>query len=398
MRVRWLGERQPLFPYPEDVHAWVDEAFSAQGAYAALPRAGADVGVAASPSVVWNQALLDAFMNAATVLPAQLSVARNAMTEHTAWPGSHPSNQSDEARLYDLFLCPRDAPPTTLTDLRRCSHRVCLTLPAECDVFRTPGFGTAPHTVSIPRAAAWVAQVSTWPQLLWLLQGAPHALRSASLGARAVQAGQSMVAKNVRIHGTAYVEASILQEGVEVDAHATVVGSYVGHGVRIADHSALHHCVVGARSQTLADTLLRRVVALSGCTISNLDMTEVLLGRDCFVTAGVIFFGGQPGSTVQIGQAPDAPLDTRRAELGSAVGHSCVLGTRAIFVPGRAIPGRTVVVMRPEEGVMKMPDVQRGTAVAWDSGALVPVAKRWPDYLPPELNGACDGPAKGGVR
>ncbi|MEW5854524.1 MAG: hypothetical protein AB2A00_37455 [Myxococcota bacterium] len=378
MGVQWLGKAEGLFPYPEPPQALIDETLGRPGVYAAADGAQ----VVAARHVAWNAALLDAFKAAATQLPARLCVVRNTMTEHTAALGTAALTDDGAARVYDLFLVDRPLTDVTdeeatLADLRQRAHPVRVTLPVDEMTVRTPGYGAAPYRFPFPLARAWVAHVTRWPHLLWLLQGAPYALCG----------GQNVVGQNVRIHSTALVEGSVLEDGVEVEAHATVVGSYIGRGARLADHSAIHHSVIGPGCSTLADTFLRRVVALPGSTISNLDLCEVLLGRGVFITAGVIFFTGAKGVTVRVGQGPDDEQDTGRSELGGAVGHACVLGTRAIFVPGRALPGGTVIVMRHEEGVLTMPTgLAPGTLTAWDNAALVKVSERWPGYRAPEVD------------
>jgi carbonic anhydrase/acetyltransferase-like protein (isoleucine patch superfamily) len=379
-----LGESTPLFPYPEDastlLHLMLGDAVN-PGSVPSGRR------VVAAPYVAFNAALLQALDAAATTLPARLEVVCSAMTEWTAPLGGAPNTADGKARAYDLFLTAPDAPGATLEELRARATPVRLTLPCAVEEIRTQGMGPAPHVSALPRSAALVAHVQRWPHLLWFGQMWPFAARAAALPAGMLLAGGNVVGNNVRVHPTALVERSVLQDGVEVDAHATVMDSVLGPGVRVADHTAVHHSVLGRECGTLADSFLRRVVALPGSTISNMDLREVLLGSNVFITAGVIFFTGQHGSNARCGQSPETLEDSGHAELGGAVGHKCVLGARAIFEPGRALPGGVIIVMRPEEGVLNIPqDVPPGTLLAWDNAALVEVSQRWPGYLPPEVD------------
>ena len=74
------------------------------------------------------------------------------------------------------------------------------------------------------------------------------------------------------------------------------------------------------------------------------------------------------------------------ALLGGCAGHECLLGTRAIFLPGRAVPNRTIIVMRPEEGVVKLPEqALPGQAHVYHQGRILPLAEVLPQYSPAEL-------------
>ncbi|MFZ9890044.1 MAG: hypothetical protein ACO3JL_21310, partial [Myxococcota bacterium] len=128
-----------------------------------------------------------------------------------------------------------------------------------------------------------------------------------------------------------------------------VMRSFLGEGVHVADHAVIADCVIGPGSHTLVDTHLRRVVAMGGSTLSNLGTSDLLLGREVFLTTGVAFFGGEPSRTVVVEGA-----DTHRPVLGGCVGHKVTLGARALFAAGVAVPSGTVVVGRPDEAAQKL--------------------------------------------
>jgi carbonic anhydrase/acetyltransferase-like protein (isoleucine patch superfamily) len=207
-----------------------------------------------------------------------------------------------------------------------------------------PG-GPPPHVLRVPRVERLAARVSHWLHVLNLNQ----ALLASERRARGLLASDNALADDAEVHPTALVEGSILAAGAAVEHHASVLGSYIGEGVRVADHAVLVDCVIGAGCHTLVDTHLRRVIAFGGSTLSNLHSEDLLLGREVFITTGVSFFGSTPGrSAVVDGE------DTRRPVLGGCAGHKCVLGARALFGGGVAVPAGTVIVMRPDEGIVKM--------------------------------------------
>ncbi len=82
-------------------------------------------------------------------------------------------------------------------------------------------------------------------------------------------------------------------------------------------------------------------------------------------------------------------IDTGRWILGSCAGHGSILGslgTRGVFAPGRTLPNRTIVVMRPTQGVLKAPDrvAPLHPHVCLD-GSVVPLEQALPDWRPPEI-------------
>jgi NDP-sugar pyrophosphorylase family protein len=153
----------------------------------------------------------------------------------------------------------------------------------------------------------------------------------------------------VKIHPSAYVHNSVLEDGVTLEANASVVDSHVGAGVHIADHAVIAQCVLGAGCRTLVDTHLRRVIALPDSTLSNLDLQDVVIGTGVFVTTAVAYFQGQKGMPLVVdGVAVTRPV------VGGAIGARCRLGSRALLAAGVSLPPGAVVVARPEEALAKI--------------------------------------------
>lgn len=213
--------------------------------------------------------------------------------------------------------------------------------------------GPAPHLLRVPRCRRLAGRVSHWLHLLNL----NHALLVAERERLGATSGRNHWEGRAAIHPTALVEDSIIASRVVIEQGASVMRCFLGEGVHVADHAVLADCVIGPGSHTLVDTHLRRVVAMGGSTLSNLGTSDLLLGREVFLTTGVAFFGGEPGRTVVVDGA-----DTRRPVLGGCVGHKVTLGARALFAAGVAVPSGTVVVGRPDEAAQKLDE--RGLARA----------------------------------
>lgn len=247
---------------------------------------------------------------------------------------------------------------------------------------RIANFAGQQTDLKIPAARALACSLSHWPQILWLNQ----ALAYADDFCRRKNRHGVVLAEGVKVHPTAYLEHCIIGEGSEIDAHASVIDSIVGARCRIADHSSLTGCVLANDGQTLTDSQLRRVVAYPQATVSNLGLEEVLLGRASFVTTASIFFTSTPFETTSY-VVDGQRWPSQRPLLGSSVGHRCILGARAIFQPGLALPNDTTVVMRPEEGVARIdPVLKEGQPACWNEGRLVPLAEVFPEHQPPELD------------
>lgn len=212
---------------------------------------------------------------------------------------------------------------------------------------RVPPHGRPPHVVEIPVVRRLCGEIGHWLDALELSLAA---LATRRLELR-LDTGSNRQGAKVDIHPTAYVSGSILEDGVRLEPHASVIDSFVGKGALIADHSVIAGCVIGERCRTLVDTSLRRVVAQPGSTLSNLGLSDVVIGRDVFLTTAVSFYGPAPGQDVEV-----EGRDTRRALLGGAIGARAVLGARALLAAGLALPPGIIVVSKPDEAAAKLDD------------------------------------------
>ncbi len=210
---------------------------------------------------------------------------------------------------------------------------------------RVPPHGRAPHVVEVPAVRRLCGELTHWLEALELSLAALQT-RRLELG---LGEGRNLLGKKVDVHPTAYVSGSILEDGVRLEPHASVVDSYVGKDVLVADHTVIAGCVIGAGCRTLVDTSVRRVVAQPGSTVSNLGLSDAILGREVFLTTAVSFFGPAPGEDVVV-----EGRDTGRALLGGAVGARAVLGARALLAAGLALPAGIIVVSKPDEAAAKL--------------------------------------------
>jgi hypothetical protein len=200
--------------------------------------------------------------------------------------------------------------------------------------------GRAPHVLRLPKVKRLLGQPRHWLHVLDL-----------SLACLASFPRLPRRTKKTFVHPTATVIDSVLGDGVRVEAGASVVDSVIGDDVIVADASVIHTSVIGARCRTLVDTHLRRVVAMPGSTLSNLDMQDAIFGREVFLTTGVAFFADAPGADVVVDG-----IDSGRPVLSGAIGARAVLGSRALFRCGVAVPPGALIVARPGEALGRLDD------------------------------------------
>lgn len=294
------------------------------------------------------------------------------------------SEQAQAGTLpFDVFL---DAPVGAgLEELRQRAKPVLVSGPARLFRRELARLGPPPHHQDLPDDDRIAAHVEHWMHLLWLGPLLVPALRRRrGTTWRRGQIHRSWVAKSAKIHPTAYVEDSVVEADVQIGAGCSIRQSYLGPGSRLGDFTKVVRSVMGPATHTLADGTFMYVVSLGEGTLTNLLMRDVLIGRRVFLTTGVIFWADDLGREIFVDQR-GARLGSGRRVLGGAVGHGSVLGARTIVAPGVALPNRTTVVMRRDEGVTKIENVPPGTPLCWDDARLVPYAQLRADHVPDEI-------------
>lgn len=315
--------------------------------------------------------------------PSRLTLPHHALSRALA-PAS--SIDRRDARLsYDIFL---DAPEGAgLDQLRSEAQRVDLDVDGVSYRRELPRIGPGPHHLDLPADGFVAAHVEHWVHLLWLapLLVPAGLARAPKVRRRRPSRVPSLIGEGAQIHPTAHVEGSIVGEGAQIAAGCSLRHSFVGARSRLAEHTKLDRCVLGDRTLTLADANFSHVVSLGEGTLTNLLLKDVLIGRAVFLTSGVIFWGERDGGGTVTVDRDGQEIDTERRFVGGCVGHGSVLGARTIVAAGRALPNRTMVVMRREEGVLRIERQPPGTPLCWDNAALVPFDHLEPGRPPDEL-------------
>ncbi|MFZ9889321.1 MAG: hypothetical protein ACO3JL_17650, partial [Myxococcota bacterium] len=123
--------------------------------------------------------------------------------------------------------------------------------------------GPSPHLLRVPRCHRIAGRITHWLHLLNL----NHALLVAERERVGATSRRNHWEGRATVHPTALVEDSIIASRVVIEQGASVMRSFLGEGVHVADHAVIADCVIGPGSHTLVDTHLRRVVAMGGSTL-----------------------------------------------------------------------------------------------------------------------------------
>jgi hypothetical protein len=367
----------PILPFGEAAHALplLDRPLAEWQRVEAGPHAPR---LALADDILATRPVLDAFAAAADArrragarAPFRLTLA----PDHPArrlWPVS----RAEVDGALDLFV---DAPPSmSLEVLRREAEPLAIAHAGPTRRRELARLGPPPYHLDLPADGAIALAVEHWVHALWaapLL--VPRRLSEPDARARRRRWPGAFVDPTARVHPTADVEASYVGPRATIGAHGVVRDAYVGADARLSDFTKLTRTALGAGVHTLADATFSDVVSLGEGTLTNLLLRDVIVGRRAFLTSGVIFWADTLGEEIVVEHEGRA-RGTGRRTLGGAIGHGAVLGARTIVGPGLAIPNRTTVVMRREEGVQRIADVPPGTPLAWYDGGLVPYASLAP--------------------
>jgi carbonic anhydrase/acetyltransferase-like protein (isoleucine patch superfamily) len=306
-----------------------------------------------------------------------------------------------ERLSYDIFYVPKGKLPDVgggelLRALRESAEPIVVEKQELAFTIRMPLLGDPEQTtMTYPISSTVAAHVEHWVHVLWLnhlafgirwlevarahkwwaagrLLAAGLPFPMASYVPRVMQK-MVRVGKNVRIHPTANVEASILGDNVVIGARASVRNSILGDGVEVGDHGSVIASTLGQRAFVTPKSFFIWSCAFEDAVVSNYKMQMSVLGRRASSStwAGLIDAKFQGEITVK---HQGELRSTERSFLGSCLGHGAHIGAKVLIHPGRAVPNETFIAMRPDELIQEIPDdLKPHTPVVRDAGTLIPL-------------------------
>jgi len=346
------------------------------------------------------------FLQATTGLkkPARLAFEKGPVSEY-----SRPLTELEESEgrvKYDLFRVSGIELPRGMNwaqsraFLAERAESVVLNPEPAIEVLPQARPGPPRGTIELPRTTLMAAEVRHWAHLVWINHQLPwvrlnehwedhpgikRAWRSRGRNPYKRARRLSVIGKNCDIHPTADIEGSIIGDKVTLGAFSSVRDCIIGDEVEVSEHTKFLRCVVGDNCHTLNDSYFIGCTFYPDSTLANIAIRNSVLGRRVFLTTGVMFWDESIEGPVEVMQRGQT-VSTGRWILGGCAGHECVLGTRAIFLPGRAVPNQTMIVMRPEEGLYKLPAaIDPEKPYVYHQGRLQSLEQALPNWNPAEL-------------
>ncbi len=382
------------------LRAWQEEAMGRSGLVLAeegLPPEGPCVVL--QDNLFLSAPLLRAFVAASRRAPpnapAALELSDSAMVaeyHHLQGIAPHPDREGTARARYPLFYLP---PGVRFEDARETPTGQWATLPIkprervfEFDVpehyfgkqkLRYPLTAMSAmvlrHWVHILRANLMAQAVDALDQPRWRRTlRTLWALLTALPPSRArLMRRMSRIGRDCRIHPTAIIEASTIEDGVTIGPHAVVSFSRIGARSWIQELAKVSLSVLGEKSFVSSGTMLNSSVLYPQAAASQRLMQMSVLGRRSITTGGAFLMDMRFDDDVRV------PLDGRLQSLGtrflgSAIGHEARLGTGFWIAPGREIPNGVPVVRDPAHVVRRVPrDAAPGTVLVVRGERLVPL-------------------------
>lgn len=327
----------------------------------------------------------------------RLSLTRNASVEYT-----EPLQTLDRegSRIaHDIFffatsnnVLPLHSEKDWLDELRKTATWIDVPKKELVRTIPLPTIGEREATtMRYPVTTSIVVSVEHWVHILWLNQLA-FGIRWVDLVLRqrplwALVKTLSALSFNIekimhrlvsrgprcKIHPTAYISGSIIEEGAVVGPNVTIRNSYVGSNAVIQDHAVILNSVVGKDALILENTFLVSSTCYPESTVGNYKLQVSLIGRGAYVNAWAGFVDAKFVGSVNVSHNGEL-ASTERSFLGSVVGHRAKVAAKVLIHPGREIPNDTVIVMRPDEVVSVVPDnIEPNQPLVRHAGTLVPL-------------------------
>jgi len=187
-------------------------------------------------------------------------------------------------------------------------------------------------------------QKSSKAKLLYL------ALKARSFNKWKILRQLNKIGRDCDIHPTAYIEGSVIGDGVTVGARAVVRESVVGEGSFIGNGVVVEESVIGEGSTILNGHILYSVLYPHSFSVAEM-VSASLVGRDTFMglnsTLTDFRLDGKNVTVLKNG----IPMDSGNTFLGSCLGHGVYLGSGCIVAPGRAVPCGLRLAARKEQTV-----------------------------------------------
>jgi len=163
------------------------------------------------------------------------------------------------------------------------------------------------------------------------------AIRARSLNKWRVLSRVNTIGRKCDIHPTAYIEGSVIGEGVKIGAGAVIRQSIIGRGAFVGNSVTIEESVIGEKSTILHGHILYSTLCSGVFSIAQM-ISASFIGRDSFVASGVTLtdfrLDGKNVTVLKNG----VQIDSGSKFLGCCLGNNVYLGSGCVVAPGRTIP------------------------------------------------------------
>ena len=340
--------------------------------------------------------------------PAALALSINASVEYTLPLQSvdrtevvdAKTQQAVQAVVHDVVLATKDALPPAEDDplawfakLKQGARPQDVPKREIVAPVRLPTIGEREKAVmKYPVTSTVVVSIEHWVHILWLNQiafgirwmellrrkplwGIWRVLSRPPANRFALMDRLVRIERGAQVHPSAYLSGSIIGAGAKIGARASVRNSIVGEGAIIEDRATVLNTVVGPRSLVMSGTFLVSNVIYPDATVGNNKLQVSLIGEGAYVNAWAGFVDAKFIGHIKV-EKEGQLVSTERAFLGSCVGHRAKVGAKILIMPGREVPNDSMIVMRPDEVISRVPsDLPENTPLVRDDGTLVPLGQ-----------------------
>jgi len=156
------------------------------------------------------------------------------------------------------------------------------------------------------------------------------------------------IGKGCDIHPTAYLENSIIEDGVEVGAHSVIRGSMVGAKSVVHNNCTVAYSVLGEGCQLRDGVNVTYSLLFPGAFTTSPFINTSVMGCDSFLPVGSVLadfrLDGRCVTLIKDGKI----VDSGQRFLGCCLGHGAYIGAGIVIPPGREIPNGVKLLNREE--------------------------------------------------
>jgi hypothetical protein len=199
--------------------------------------------------------------------------------------------------------------------------------------------------------------------------------------------------RTAKVHHTAHVELSVVEEGAEIGAGAIVKNSWIGKGARIDDGAIVNACVVGAGAMIANATTISAAILYPKSFAAQTKMQMCVLGEGAVAFTGSFFYDINFSANVRVSHRGRV-VDSGERIASICVGPWARVAGGIWVASGREIPAGSLIIQDPGRVLTRLDDPSaRDHIVAVDGNGLRPVAPLPPNRPPPERTEPAQLPA-----